>query len=381
MPADLVHRPLSRYRRAEPISCYWGRTELVAYNYETRVRTPAPPLVVEVLDYCSEWRTFDQVHEHFSAFRRRRLGRLLTLLVRRTLLEQGPGSAPPRESRFARWEPWMPEAAMFHFGTRDVSYGTQQELDDQLVRKAATNPPPPPVKEYAAAPRTPLPLPGASDLSAVLGDRRTWRRFGARAVSLEDVATLLGHTWGVQEWAHTRAGRCALKTSPSGGARHPIEAYLLARRISGLAPGCYHYDPDAHELALVKSGLTARRLSTYMASQACYRSAAAVVVMTAVFGRSQWRYEFSRAYRVVLLDAGHLCQTFLLLATALGLAPFCTAALADSVLERDLQLDGIDESVLYACGVGSRPPGVAWAPWPDTTDVPRLEPPRCVKRR
>ena len=57
-------------------------------------------------------------------------------------------------------------------------------------------------------------------------------------------------------------------------------------------------------------------------------------------------------YRVVLLDAGHLCQTFCLVATWLGLAPFCSAALCDTMIERDLGIDGIHESALYVAGVG-----------------------------
>jgi nitroreductase len=74
--------------------------------------------------------------------------------------------------------------------------------------------------------------------------------------------------------------------------------------------------------------------------------------MTAVFARTMWKYGRARAYRVVLLDAGHLCQTFCLTATRLGLAPFSTAALRDSLIEKDLGLDGITESVLYVAGVG-----------------------------
>jgi hypothetical protein len=54
----------------------------------------------------------------------------------------------------------------------------------------------------------------------------------------------------------------------------------------------------------------------------------------------------------VLLDAGHLGQTFCLTATRLGLAPFCTAALKDTLIERDLGIDGIAESVLYVTGIG-----------------------------
>lgn len=65
-----------------------------------------------------------------------------------------------------------------------------------------------------------------------------------------------------------------------------------------------------------------------------------------------WKYRSPRAYRIVTLDAGHLCQTFCLTATFLGLAPFCTAALKDTLIEKDLGLDGITESVLYVAGVG-----------------------------
>ena len=66
----------------------------------------------------------------------------------------------------------------------------------------------------------------------------------------------------------------------------------------------------------------------------------------------QWRYPYARAYRAVLAESGHLCQTFCLLATSLGLAPFCTMALADSRIERDLRIDGVSEAVIYAAGVG-----------------------------
>ncbi len=74
--------------------------------------------------------------------------------------------------------------------------------------------------------------------------------------------------------------------------------------------------------------------------------------MTGVFSRTMWKYHKPRAYRVVLLDAGHLGQTFCLTATRMGLAPFSTAALKDTLIERDLGIDGISESVLYVAGIG-----------------------------
>jgi hypothetical protein len=59
----------------------------------------------------------------------------------------------------------------------------------------------------------------------------------------------------------------------------------------------------------------------------------------------------ARAYRGVT-QCGHLCQTFCVVATCLGLAPFCTAALKDTLIEEDLGIDGIRESILYVAGVG-----------------------------
>jgi SagB-type dehydrogenase family enzyme len=92
-----------------------------------------------------------------------------------------------------------------------------------------------------------------------------------------------------------------------------------------------------------------------------------MVFFTAVFERQLWRYPYSRAYRASLIEAGHVCQTFLLTATSLGLASYCVMGLADTLIENDLGIDGITESVLYCAGVGRPPRGTAWAPLPTGT--------------
>jgi nitroreductase len=52
------------------------------------------------------------------------------------------------------------------------------------------------------------------------------------------------------------------------------------------------------------------------------------------------------------MEAGHLAQTFCLLATARGLGPFTTAAIQDTFLEKLIGLDGIREFPVYLCGAG-----------------------------
>jgi SagB-type dehydrogenase family enzyme len=126
----------------------------------------------------------------------------------------------------------------------------------------------------------------------------------------------------------------------------------MALNVDDVDPGLYHYDARDHALELISSGATPLAARDYCAGQPYVADAAALFIMTGVFARTMWKYQHPRAYRVVLLDAGHLGQTFCLTATRMGLAPFCTAALKDTLIEGDLGIDGISESVLYITGIG-----------------------------
>src|SRR5205085_1621788 len=117
----------------------------------------------------------------------------------------------------------------------------------------------------------------------------------------------------------------------------------------------------------VRGPVTLQRMRDYLPNSGYFAAASVMVFFTVIFERLQWRYPYSRAYRAALVEAGHLCQTFCLTATWLGLAPYCVMGLADSLIEQDLGIDGLTESVLYATGVGRRPPRSGWAPAPRGT--------------
>jgi SagB-type dehydrogenase family enzyme len=176
---------------------------------------------------------------------------------------------------------------------------------------------------------------------------------------MADLATLLGVTFGVQAWAQAGEGPLALKTSPSGGARHSLEAYVWARHVDGLAPGPYHYRPGDHTLSTIDHAAAPDAVTRWLPTQHGYEEAAVIVVLASELARVAWRYRSARAYRVILIEAGHLAQSFCLVATALGLAPFCTAALAETAIETDLGLDGQAQPAMYVMGVGQ----VASGPW------------------
>jgi SagB-type dehydrogenase family enzyme len=198
--------------------------------------------------------------------------------------------------------------------------------------------------------------PVETSLQAALNDRRTTRRFGRRPVPLAAFARVVLGTWGQTGWLDGGVfGRLLAKTSPSAGARHPIECYVLSWRVAGLGAGLYHFDVQEASLARMRRG-DFREVAVKLAGgQPWIRDAAFLCVMTAVADRVFWKYASSDAYRLFLLDAGHLAQTFCLLATASGLGPFTTAALSERRIQRLLGLDGISEFPVYMCGAGARP--------------------------
>lgn len=361
-------------RRAAHLVCYWKDRRLVFENFRARTRIAAAPITCQILDFFDDWRDPEEIVAHLREYSAPSVRRGIAALLGGSMLERRDRAPTAADRAFETWKSWNPAAGFFHFSSKDVVYERDPAASyRRLVRRAKRRPMPPPVKRYPGAPQIALPAPRTEgEFPRLLLARRTWRRFSREPLALSGLATLLGLTCAVQYWIELPGlGRVALKTSPSGGAVHPLETYVLARRVDGLDPGLYHYAADTHRLELLSKGATGRQILAYVPGQPWYRSAAALLFITAIFPRKQWRYEYPRAYRTVLTESGHLCQTFCLVATWLGLAPFCTLALADSRIERDLGLDGVSESVLYAAGLGAPPPNTSWAPAPDGTALVR----------
>lgn len=345
------------YRRSRQLVAYWQDGQLVFENYATGRRVSADPVASTILSVFDDWIPAQALAQRLPGHDPNALRRAVDGLERATLLERRDRPRR-RAAALDAWKGWNPAAGFFHFTTRDHRYLEHESDVRKIGLHAQVAPPPPGVKRLPASlPRVDLPAPQVDgEFPGVLLARRTWRRFAPRPIALEDLATVLGLTFRIQAWMDTGPqGRAPLKTSPSGGARHPLEAYVLARHVAGLAPGLYHYEADRHLLARLRRGVSPGQIARYLPSQSWYGDTAVLVLITAVFPRTQWRYDSARAYRVVLAESGHVCQTLLLTATWLGLAPFCTMALADSRIEADLGVDGVAEAILYAAGFGARP--------------------------
>ena len=340
-----------RYRRVRGVVVYWVGAQAVCFHWQGAQRIPVPFEAVGILHRLTEWASLAEIRDRIvPGGDSTDVAQTMVLLHTLGLVER-EGDERPEEP----WLDWTPEAAFFHFATKNGIFPEDLgRRDRELVEKARHDPQPAPTKRIEG-PRLRLPVLPMSDgdLQSALTRRRTWRRFSREPVPAAALGALLNSTFGVQGRGSVPGqGPIIVRTSPSGGSRHPVEAYLLAWNVDGLPPGVYHYDSDTMELVDLQRPIVANDIPALLAHQTYFAGAGAAVIMCPVFARTMWRYGHSRAYRTVLIDTGHLGQTFCLVATALGLAPFTTMAFSESGLEELLGLDGVSECPIYVAGVG-----------------------------
>lgn len=355
---EVATSPLARLVAVSPVD---GRRQpIAAAELELLGRLPATPPGAEAADLEVD------------------PGALADLAARGLLFaddDPDPGAAARRE-RAARIEAeaWSPVAALFHSELRAplTTAGEPPAIDYEAIvpgagermaeRLERFGPPPPAFVRHRGDPAADLELPDPEppgELWALLDRRRTRRAFDLeRPLALADFAVLLRRVWGARGLADLGGGMVAQRrTSPSGGALHPIDVYPLALRVDGVAPGIYHYDGRRHSLEPLRSldAADAAALgAALVGGQSFGGAAAALFVLVARWPRSFWKYRrVTRTYGVVLMDAGHLGQTFALAAAALGLGAFFTAYLDVPRIERELGLDGWSAGPIAIVGCGA----------------------------
>lgn len=306
----------------------------------------------------SEAETLQHEHGHDAVQRLRTLGLLIsddeadgpTREADERLRATGWHALNATAHYFSRWQDVRSGEA-----ARQAGYDTVNDLVEKL------GPPPPAVEERCAAPqRLALAPPRTSALDTLLQQRTTCRNFDATAALDNAVfCTMLHRVFAAQAQLQIQPGSVVIKrNSPSGGGLHPVTAYLLVQRVEGVAAGLYHYHPTAHALEPL-AGLDPAAADTLalhsVAAQRYFADAPVLVVLVARFARSFWKYRnHSKAYRVAVLDAGHLSQNLYLSATDLGLGAFVTGAINEIEIEQALGLDPLREGVIAVCGFGAR---------------------------
>jgi putative peptide maturation dehydrogenase len=303
---------------------------------------------------------------------------ILTLIAKGLVLtdsaDTAAGALRSRDDALTENE-WNLYAALYHYMTQwsgiEIAEGEEEAEELSGRSKAAAEAhvaahgvPPAAFPERDDAPEIRLPGAKREDVFfQTLLRRRTTRSFDHETpMTLDELDAVLKYVFGAHGYARNAADvLCIKRTSPSGGALHPIDVVPLITNVAGVSPGIYRYDGLNHSLVNLEEldAGDARRLATsFMCGQKYFGMAHVTFILTARFYRNHWKYRrHQKAYAGLLMDAAHLSQTLYLVSAQLNLGAFVTLAINGRDIEGRLGIDGVSEGVVAMTGCGRRIPG------------------------
>jgi len=203
--------------------------------------------------------------------------------------------------------------------------------------------------------RIPLPKPNGEVLFSnnfyqIIEDRKSRRNFSSNSISIPELSFLLWSTQGIKEIGPNET--FIRKMVPSGGARHTFETYLSILNVDGIEPGIYQYLPRNHEIGLLFQDPDLKQNMIQVAKgQEFVTKSAVTFIWSCIPYRGEWRYHWE-SHKLILLDAGHLCQNLYLSAEAIQAGTCAIGAYDQDFADKYLHLDGEEEFVIYMAPVG-----------------------------
>ena len=224
-------------------------------------------------------------------------------------------------------------------------------LDARLDAVAASFP-----EAHPVGPVTDLPEPRLlSDVSVeeALQSRRSVRSYMDLPLTLAEVSQLLWAAYGLNKPIDDAPDflRGGLRTAPSAGALYPLEVYLAARNVTGLAPGIYLYKSETHQLITLVGVDRWQDVSDAGFNQPHFETAAAAIVYSAVFERNTQKYGERGRERYVCMDLGHSGENVYLQAYALKVGTCAIGAFSDLALKQAMRMTKPEEP-LYIMPLG-----------------------------
>lgn len=190
-------------------------------------------------------------------------------------------------------------------------------------------------------------------LDDVLSKAEPINRFDGRRVSRGEFMPALRQAFGVQRSVGGMLGEHHLRSYPSGGARHPFEAYVVSKGLDDLPAGVYYFDPIVGQLVAMAEHGDAELIDTACFGKGGILTAGAVVVLTCRWLRHSWKYRYDRSYRMLMLEVGHIVQAINLAMLGHGLNVYHCPSINDRTLRQILAIDDdCAEGPVYALGLG-----------------------------
>jgi len=360
-----------RLRRARTLVVTFVGSTPILQNFLTRRAVPSDSFTIDLLSNAGAWAEPEALCALYPGVNPSVLMGQLQFLVEQSFLVVEHTQAASFDAQYETSWAWEATAGLYHFGMKDPPYLNPTQAVSWMEHRAASTPP---VALFSTnescAEVKKLPKPDiAGPLFSLLNRRRSIRSFLPACTSLEALRDCLFAGLGITGFLDTHFSGSAryipMKMTPSGGGRNPYEAFVYVLHVEGLPRGIYHYSALENSLGLVadtpKVSPTELLVGQYWAEDA-----GALILLVANFERSMWKYQHPTAYRVVLIEAGHIGQNIALAAASHGLTAIPTAAISDTAAQLLLGLDWIKQSLVYCLLVG--------VPRPDAFEVQDFTP-------
>ena len=191
-------------------------------------------------------------------------------------------------------------------------------------------------------------------LYSLVSRRRTVRQFTDAPIEVRALMRILACAQGV-------SGTDGKRGAPSAHALYPLRLTVIARRVQGLQPGTYTFDPQRAGLDRVAPGPTpGSLLAASLADDLWLETAPVVIVISADHDLALRHFadqqpDGLRGARYVDVEAGAVAQNLYLAALVEDLGGVLVMGVDDEALARALTLPAANKPVaLFCLGQGQR---------------------------
>jgi SagB-type dehydrogenase family enzyme len=329
----------------------------------TRGMFPVPePLEDDVIQLVLQLRTpmaepdlIALIQELFEVDERA-AGAVLAFLIRNEIV-LSPEMAWPLAECVRAWARYgWKDPALFHLAT----YG--QRFDPHATAEAVANDaiiaqPEATIERIPLAGTTPLRLAESAaptvSMEEVLARIKPVDSYLDHDITLRDAFDVVNPVFTARGRGRSALGHIVFKSFPSGGARHPLEVYLVVKAVSDASPGVYHLASATGALTMVADAALARQIDAACFLDRRVQTSHVAVVITCRWFRHMWKYRYARSYRMILIEVGHAIQSLMLSAAGRDYEMYFCLSVDEEKLARICALsDRSDESPAAVLALG-----------------------------
>jgi len=183
------------------------------------------------------------------------------------------------------------------------------------------------------------------DFSSVMNRRKSERNYSNYKISFEELSTLFYYACGY------KTNDVVRKNVPSSGGFNATEVFAIVLSSYDVDKGLYYFDAKSNTLNEIILGDFKEwiKYDAYYQKEWC--EASVIFVLAANLTRLSQKY-FARAYRLCLLDVGHVAENLYLTCAALDLKVCEVLGYLEREIEEALGIDGINVASFSTIVIG-----------------------------